>query len=146
MCARRREEEIALVAGQVAGAVQFGAVGAGYSPGVMPGGQRGGAEFARGREQIAKLDALVAADARNWGLAAAIGVGEILDDLGAEASLVIKDVMRDAQAVGGARGIFDIPSGAAGAFASDLGAVVVELQGDADDFEAALDQDRCRHR
>ena len=54
--------------------------------------------------------------------------------------------MRDAEPVGDARGIVDILAGAAGALAADGGAMVVELQGDADDLEAALDQQRRRHR
>ena len=81
----------------------------------MAGRQRAGAELARGFEQVAKLDALVAADARHRRLAAAIAVGEILDHRFAKARLVIEHVMRDAEALGDPRRIAHILPGAAGA-------------------------------
>ena len=54
--------------------------------------------------------------------------------------------MRDAEPLGDARGVVDILPGAAGALAPDRGAVVVQLQGDADDLEPALDQQGRGHR
>ena len=101
----RAIQEIALVARRVARAVQFRPVRPGDAAGVMPGGQRGGAEIARGRQQVAELDALVAADARDRRLAAAVALGEILDHRGAKPALVIEHVMRDAETLGDARGV-----------------------------------------
>ena len=138
--ARRRKQEIALVAGGVTGAVQLGPVGAGQPAHIMPGGERRSAEIARGGEQVAKLDALVAADARHRRLAAAIRFGEILDHLGAKPALVIEHVMGDAEPVGDARRVANILPGAARPLSPGCGPMVVKLQGDADDFEAALGQ------
>ena len=104
----------------------------------MPGRECRSAEIARGGQQIAKLDPLVAADARDRGLAAAIGLGEILDHVRAKAALVIEHVMGDAEPLGDARRVVDVLAGAARALAPDRRAVVVELQGDADDLKAAL--------
>ena len=75
-----------------------------------------------------------------------IGIGEIVDHVFAEAALVIEHVMRDAERLGDARGIADILAGAAGALAPRRGAVIVELQGDADDLAALLDEQRGRDR
>jgi len=50
--------------------------------------------------------------------------------------------MRDAEALGDTSGVVDVLSGAAGPLTPDSGAVVVELQCDADDFEPALGQER----
>ena len=69
----------------------------------MPGGQRRGAEIARRFQQVAELDPLIAADARDRRLAAAVAVDEILDDCGAKPALVIEHIMRDAEPLGDAR-------------------------------------------
>src|SRR6185295_20332205 len=100
---------------------------------VMPGRQRAGAEIARGFQQVAEFDALVAADARNRRLAAPVALGEILDDRFAKPGLVIEHVMRDAETLGDARRVTYILPGAAGAFFAGRRAVVIELQRDADD-------------
>src|SRR5207247_1855476 len=134
---RRAIEEIALVAGAVAGAMQLRPGGSRHPPRVMAGRERAGAKFARGPEKVAKLDALVAADARHRGLAAAIAVGKILDHRGAKPRLVIEHVMGDAEALGDARRIAHILPGAAGALFAGRRAVVVKLQGDAANLEPA---------
>src|SRR5207248_11442398 len=98
------------------------------------------------RQQIAKFDALVAADARYRGLAAAIGLDEILDHRGAEARLVIEHVVRDAELGGDAGRVAYILPGAARALFADRRAVIIELQRDADDVEPRLGEKRRRDR
>ena len=112
----------------------------------MPGRQRAGAEVARGAEQVAELDPLVAADARDRRLAAPVAVGEILDHRSAEPRLVVEHVMRNAEAGGHIGRVAHILSGAAGALAPGRGAVVVELQGDADDIVPGAGEQRRGHR
>ena len=71
--AGRGEQEIALVALGIGGAVQLGAVGADDAPDVVAGRQRVGAEIARRLQEVAELHRLVAADAGDRRLAAQIG-------------------------------------------------------------------------
>src|SRR5271167_4816992 len=106
-----REQEIALVAGRIGRPAELGSVRPDCPAHIMPGGERRGAELARGPEQIAKLDPLIAPDARDRGLAAAIGFGEILDHFFAEPALVIEYVMRDAEAIGDAPCVADVLAG-----------------------------------
>src|SRR5713226_2208554 len=112
----------------------------------MAGGERRGAEIARGRQKIAKLDPLIAADAGDRRLAAAIAISEIVDDLPLEPALVIENVMGDAETLCDAPGIGDVLASAARALAPRSRAMVVELQRDADDLKAALHQQGRRHR
>jgi hypothetical protein len=112
----------------------------------MAGGERHGAEVARRTEKVAKLDPLIAADARHWGFAAAVAVDKIVDDRDAKAALVIEDVMSDAEMLSDAGGVVDISPGAAGACAPRGSSVVVKLQRYANDLEALLDEQRGRHR
>ncbi len=135
-----------MVARGVAGAVKLGSVRTGNAPHIMPGSERRRAKVACGRQEIAKLDALIASNARDRSFAALIGVGEILDDFFAKPILVIEYVMGDAEPLGDARGVVDVLPGAAGALARDSGAVVVKLQRNADDLEAALGQHGRGHR
>ncbi len=83
----------------------------------MPGGKRSGAEFARGRKQIAELDRTVTLDAGHRRLAGGIALGEIIDHRLAKAILVIQHVMRDADSLGDVAGVVDVPPGTAGALA-----------------------------
>ncbi len=144
--ARRREEEIALVAAIIGSAMQLRPACAVDAAHVMPGGERVGAEIARRRQQVAELHRLVAAHAGDRRLAARVGIGEIVDHVAAEAALVVEHVMRDAQPLGDARGVMDVLPGAACALLRQGRAVVVELQRDADDVEPLLDQQRRGHR
>src|SRR5208282_6053096 len=144
--AGRRKQKITLVAGGIGRAVQLGSVRPHCPAHIMPGGECRGAEFARGLQQITKLDALIAPDARDRCLAAAIGFGEIIDHFFAEPALVIEHVMRDAETVGDVPSVADVLAGAAGTLAPNRGAVVVKLQCDADDLDAPLDQESRGHR
>ena len=112
----------------------------------MSGRKRGGAELARGLEQIAKLDRAVALDARHRRLARGVAVGEIVDHRFAKTVLVVQHVMRNADPLGDIAGIVDVLPGAAGALAMGGRAMIVELQRDADDVVAFGLQQRSRHR
>ena len=107
----------------------------------MAGRQRIGAEFPGGRQQIAELDRAVARDAGDRRLAGQIAFGEAVDHRLAEARLVVEHVMRDAERLGDPAGIVDILAGAAGALAVRRGAVIVELQRDADHIVALVLQE-----
>ena len=79
------------------------------------------------------------------GFAPGVAVGEILDHRLAEALLAVEHVMRDAQVVGDAAGIVNVLPGAAGALPRGGGAVVVQLEGGADDLMPLLHQQRGDH-
>ena len=102
----------------------------------MAGRQHLGAELARGRQQVAELDRLVALDARHRRLARHIALGEAVDHHFLEAALVVEHVVRNADALRDRAGVVDVLAGAAGALAMGGGAVVVELQRHADDVVA----------
>ncbi len=140
-------EEIALVAAWIGAAQQLRpALLIHHALHVMAGGEAVGAEVARGVEQVAELDPLVAADAGDRRFAAHIRIREVVDHRLAEAAFVIQHVMRDAQTLGHLAGIMDILPGAAGALARDGGAVVVKLQRDADDLITLAGQQAGHHR
>jgi hypothetical protein len=108
----------------------------------MAGGERVGLEFAHGVEQFAELDLLIANHAGDWRLARRIAVRERLHDGRLEALLVVEDVVGDAEPVGDAARIVDVLAGAAGSTASDSLTMIIELQGDANDVEALLLEQR----
>ena len=113
----------------------------------MAGGQCRGAEIARGLEQFGELDRLVAGDTGNGRFARDIALRERVDDGLAEALFIVEHVVRDAERLGDAPRILDIAPGAAGAGAVRGGAVIVELQRDADHVIAfTLEDARPRRR
>src|SRR3546814_19189063 len=71
----------------------------------VAGRQRVGAEVARGRQQVAELDRLVAAHAGDRRLAAQVAVGEVLHHRVPEAALVVEHVVRDAEPPGHLAGV-----------------------------------------
>ncbi len=147
LLARGREQEIALVALLLAGAVERAPAARQRPRGdVVAGRQHLGAELARGRQQVAELDRLVAVDARHRRLARHVALGEAVDHRFLEAALVVEHVVRNADALGDRAGVVDVLAGAAGALAVGGGAVVVELQRDADDVIALGLQQRGRDR
>ena len=73
---------------------------------------------------------------------AEVAVDEAVDHRLAEAALVVEDVMRDAERLGHAARVVDVLPGAARALAVRRVAVIVELQGDADDVVAFPRQQR----
>src|SRR3546814_14588976 len=100
----------------------------------MTGRQRVGAELAGRTQQIAELDPLVTAHAGDRRLATKVSVREIVDHALAEQRFVIQHVMRNAEGRGDVPRVVDVLPGAAGALAAGRRAMVVELQGDADDI------------
>jgi len=93
----------------------------------MAGGQDPGAELARGLQQVAEFDRLIAFEARHRRLAGHVAFREAIDHRFLEAALIIEHVMRNADALGDHAGVVNITAGATGALAVDGGAVVVEL-------------------
>ena len=84
----------------------------------------------------------IALDARHGRLAGGIACGEIVDHLFAEAILIVEHIMRNADPLGDIARIMDVLAGAAGALAMGGRAMIVELQGDADDVVAFRLQQR----
>ena len=147
LLARGGEQEIALVAIGVGGANQRARpVAAAARRDIVTGGECGGAELARGRQQIAELDRAVALDAWHRRLARGVAVGEIIDHRFAKTALVVQHVMRDADPLGDIAGVVDVLPGAAGALAMGGRAMIVQLQRDADDVIPLGLQQRSRHR
>ena len=137
LLARGREQEIALVALLFARPVERAAAVGQHARGdVVAGRQHLGAELARGRQQVAELDRLVALHAWHRRLARHVALGEAVDHHFLEAALVVEHVVRDADALGDAARVVDVLAGAAGALAVGGGAVIVKLQGHADDVVA----------
>ena len=75
-----------------------------------------------------------------------IAIREILDDGFAKTAFVVQHVVRNAEAFGDVAGVVNVLPGAAGALAMGGRAMIVELQGDADDVIALGLQQRGRHR
>jgi len=147
LLARGCEQEITLVAIAVGGANHRPrSVGKPARSDIVPGRQRVGAELARGRQQVAKLDRAVAFDARHRRLAERVAVGKIVDHGFAEAAFIVEHVMRDADALGDVAGIVDVAAGAAGTLAMGRRTVVVKLQRDSDHVIAFGLQQGSRHR
>ena len=108
----------------------------------MPGRQDLGAELARGFQKIAKLDRLIALDARHRRLAGDVALGEAVDHRFLEAALVVEHVMRNTDALGHGARVMDIAAGAARTLAMRRRAMVVKLQRDADHVVARVRQQR----
>ena len=109
----------------------------------MAGRQHLRAEFARGRQEIAELDRLVAIDARHRRLACDIARGKAVDDRLLEPALVIEDVVRDPDPLRHRSRIVNVLTGAAGTLAVGRRTVIVELQRHANDV-IALGLEQCR--
>src|SRR5215831_10149804 len=147
LLARGGKEEIALIALLLACAIERAAAARARPRGdVMSRRQHLGAELARGRKQIAELDRLVALDAWHRRLARHIAFGEAVDHHFLEAALVVEHVVGNADALRHRARVIDILAGAAGALAMGRGAMVVELQRDADDVVALGLEQRRRDR
>ena len=102
----------------------------------MPGRQHIGAKLPGRIEEVGEFDVLVAGDAGDRRLARDIAARERLDHLFAKPRLVIEHVMGNAELGGDVARVVNVLSRAAGALAVDRRAVVVKLQGDADDVIA----------
>src|SRR5262249_26479581 len=147
LLARGGKEEIALIALLLARAIERAAAIRERPRGdVMSGRQHLGAELPRGREQIAELDRLVALDAWHRRLARHVALAEAVDHHLLEAALVAEDVVGNADPLRPRAGVIDVLAGAARALAVGRGAVVVELQRDADYVVALGLEQRRRDR
>ena len=144
LLARGGKQEIALVALFLAGAIERAASCGQRTRGhVVAGRQHLGAEFARGCQEIAELDRLVAIDARHRRLARDIARGKAVDDRLLEPALVIEDVVRDPDPLRHRSRIVNVLTGAAGTLAVGRCTVIVELQRHANDV-IALGLEQCR--
>src|SRR5262245_5995329 len=96
LLAGRREQEIALVALSVAGAIHCAAaIGKATGGNVVSGRQDARAEITGGRKQILELDRHVAMDAGNRRLTGNVACRERINHRFSEARLVVEDVMGD---------------------------------------------------
>ena len=100
LLARGGEQEIALIAVLVPGAIERASAGMRPRGDVVAGRQRLGAELAGGRQQVGELDRHVAVDARHRRLAGDVALGKSVNDRLLEAALVVEHVMRNADPVG----------------------------------------------
>ena len=131
------KQEIALVAIGIARTVKSTpATGKSARCDIVAGRHHARAQLLRGGEQILELDGLVAGNARHRRFTRDIAFREAIDHRRLEAALVIENVMRNADAFRDLAGIVDILPGAAGALAVGRSAMIVKLQGDADDIVA----------
>jgi hypothetical protein len=103
------------------------------------------AKLACGTEQVGELDRTVALNARHRRLACRIAFGKAVDHCLLEPRFVVEHVVRDADPLGDRTRVVNVASGAAGALAMRRGAVVVELQGNADHVVALSLEQRRRH-
>jgi hypothetical protein len=143
LVARGREQEIALIARKVGGAVQFGSVRPLDAADVVAGGEAARVELPRGVQQIAELDALIAAHAGDRRGPGEIAVDEIVDHAFAKPRLVIENIVREAHALRDPARVANVGAGAAGPAPSGRRAMIVELQRHADHV-AALTGERRR--
>ena len=94
----------------------------------MPGRQHFGAQFSRGRQQIAELDGHITFDARHRRLAVNVTFRKAIDDRFLKATFIVEHVVRDANALGNAARIVDVLPSATRTLAMDRSAMVVKLQ------------------
>src|SRR6185503_18674236 len=113
LLSRGREQEIALIALGIAAPVKLEAGPAGLAPHVMAGSERRGAELFRALQQVAKLDLLIAGDARHRRLACEIAVGERAHHVLRKPRLIVEYVVGNAQGLRHAAGILNVLAGAA---------------------------------
>jgi hypothetical protein len=135
--ARGGEQEIALVAAFLAGAIErTRPIGKPARRNIVPGRQNLGAKFTRRIEQIAELDGAIAVDAWHRRLARHVTLRKTVDHRFLEAAFIVEHVVRNADLFGDAARIVNVVTGAAGALAVNGGTMIVELQGHADDIVA----------
>ena len=138
-----RKKEVALVAIEIDRTEQGAPPAEFAGADVMAGGHCGGAELARGLQEIRELDRLVAHHAGDGGLAVGVALRKRPDHRIAEALLVVEHVMGNVQARRDLARIVDVAAGTARPLSVGRGAVVIKLQRHAHDVVAgALHQPR----
>ncbi len=143
----RGEEEVALVLVLVdALAEERAAVVGAAEPRVVPGRDVRRAELVGEDEELSELDAAVACRARARGLAGEVGLDEGRDDGAREELAAVEREVRDAERVGRAPRVVLIFGRAAPTvgFVVGLVRVVPQVQRDADDVVARVDEARGR--
>ncbi len=143
---RGGEKEIALVLVGIDRTIEGAVRAIGMAADIVACRQSIGAEIAGRLQEVGKLDGLVAGNARDRRLAADIARGERIDHGFAETCFIVEDIMRDAQALGYAACVFDILTGTAGTGTMGGCAMIIELQGDADDIIALAFEDAGHNR
>src|SRR5262249_7117334 len=112
----RRKQKIALVALLLAGAIERPPSCRQRGRGnVMPGRQHFGTKATGRRQQVPKLEGLIAVDTRDRSFTRHVAVGEAVHHRLLEATLIVENVMRYADAARHHARIVDILAGAAGA-------------------------------
>lgn len=127
---------VALIAGAIEGTVQFEAVRTAHPLGVVTGGERLRPEIACEVEEIAELDALIAAHAGHRSAASGVRVREILDHRLPKTLFEIEHVMGNPEPLGDRARILDVAPGAAALAVAADRALVVKLQCHAHHLEA----------
>ena len=133
---RGGEQEVRLVAAGISSAVQLGPVLAICTPNIVAGRQAVRAQIPRRLQQVREFDRLVAPDAGNGGRTRQICISKVFHDLLTELRLVIQHIVRNADLIRYVAGIVDILPRTTGALLLDGGAMIVQLQRDADDIIA----------
>src|SRR5262245_23871633 len=140
------EQKITLVATAVTGAKQLRPMRAEAALDIMSRRQHVGIELLSRGQQLVELDLLVAGHTWDRRFAGSVAVGKGLHDGRFEALLVVQHVVRNGQTIRHATRVVNVLAGAAGPGPSQRLAVIVELQGDADDLVTLLFQHRRRDR
>ena len=110
----------------------------------MTGGQNLRAKVARGLQQIAKLDRLVAFQAGHRSFARHVAFGEAVNHCFLEAALIVEHVVGNAETLGHRAGVVNVAAGTAGALAVGRRTVIVELERDADHVIPGVGKERRR--
>jgi hypothetical protein len=138
----KRVEEVALVLVAIFGAMELDPVAVPHRPRVVARRHLRSAEPIGQREELGHFDGAVARDAGAGRAAREVGVDERIDDFTREELAPVERVVGNAEVVGDAAGVvLVLRSAAAPAHRSVVG-VVPEMQGDADDVVAPVDEPR----
>ena len=151
---RGGEQEIALVAVGIGRAMQLWPRRAHFALDVVAGRHAVGLKILGGLEEVLELHPFVATDAGHRRRARQVGVGEFVDHSLAKGVFVVEHIVGKAHFFGHPARVMDVAAGTAGALFRQRGAVVVELQRDADHVIALFGQlrrddgtvDAARHR
>ena len=132
------EEKIALVLARIAALAKHRAARVLFDNGVVARGDALRAQRVRLVPEVAKLDLLVANDARVRRAPRAVFGGEVVDHRFLEIERFVDDIMRDAEGVGDGAGIGDRRGAAAGVFGLRDAILKPDLHRHADDIVALL--------
>ena len=140
MFARRSKQKIALIAIRISRSRKLRDTAFNRAADIVPGRHAVGAKIARRRQQVLELHRLVATHARDRRRAFQIRVCEVFHYLLAEAVLIIEHIMRNAERFSHAPRVMNVLARATRALLLQGGAMVIELQGHANDVIARIFQ------